>query len=82
MRCHFQLVRGANVLPDTEGIEVAEARPEILRTEIARALREIAEEDGHEPTGWRGWQLRVVTGDGSVIISVALDQHNVSAERS
>ena len=76
MRCHFQLARGAEVLRDTKGIEVAEARAESLLIEIAQAIREIEDEDGFAATGWRGWQLNVVTGDGRLIVSVALDQQN------
>jgi hypothetical protein len=74
MRWHFELIKGAEILSDVNGLEIGEPRAESLLIGIARAMREIENEDAFAPGDWQGWQLRVITDDGKEIVSVALDQ--------
>ena len=75
MRCHFQLIKGDEVIRDVDGIEIAEPEAENLMIEIARAMREIKDEDSSAADSWSGWQLKVVTEDGRLIVDIALDDY-------
>ena len=70
MRCHFHLVGDTSTIPDPEGIEVGDT--EQLPAVVAKIIREIESEDGASAAS--GWRLNVTTGDGTVLVSIALDR--------
>jgi len=74
MRCYFDLVRDSKVIRDAEGVDVADPDNEHLKAEIAQAIRDVDGEDGPEGDCWHGWRLNAVTGEGTVLVSVALDE--------
>jgi len=59
------------VVRDAVGVEVADT--EHLEAEIAQAIREIEGEDDPAASDWSGWRLNVVTEEGGVLVSIALD---------
>ena len=73
MRCHFHLVGDSSTIPDPEGIEVV-GDTEQLPAAVAEIIREIESEDGASAADWSGWRLNVTTGDGTVLVSIALDR--------
>jgi hypothetical protein len=69
-RIYLDLVKDAQVIPDTTGVPVPDfgtALPALLE-----AIQEARQERSHTE-GWDGWQLKVVDPSGHVLLSLCLD---------
>jgi hypothetical protein len=71
MRYYFHLVEGQNIIPDNEGVEVAD--PAHIRSEAAEALKEIRKENPDLIVEGQGWRMDVTDASGAVLFSLPLD---------
>jgi hypothetical protein len=72
MRCYFHLVNGAESIPDDTGITVPDVAT--AQREALRAIQEMRDEVGDASEEWQGWRLNVVCPEGSILLSISLDQ--------
>ena len=70
MRCYFHLEDGNSMIPDADGIEVADLAD--ARNQATRAVLDVLGEEP-ETEGWSSWRLRVVDGAGKLLFLLPLD---------
>jgi len=71
MRCFFHLVNGREAIPDEAGIEVPDL--ETAKAQAFKAIRELRRECEGVTDEWSGWRLDIVSPEGDLLYSIALD---------
>jgi hypothetical protein len=72
VRCFFNLVSPSEVIPDHDGVEVANLDDALA--EAREALCEMRQEERSTTDGWIGWRLVVEDDLGTVLFSISLDR--------
>ena len=75
MRLYFHLADRLDIIPDREGVEVADLRQ--VRAEVLQVLAELRREDASAARDWLGWRLTVTDAahdDGTVVLALDLDR--------
>jgi Domain of unknown function (DUF6894) len=71
MRLFFHLTNGRDLIPDEDGIEVADV--EKARQEARETVEELHDE--FDRRDWTGWYLEVTDASGTVLIRISLACH-------
>ncbi|QRM27876.1 hypothetical protein [Microvirga sp. VF16] len=71
-RFFFTLVNREDVIPDEEGVLVADAQSAL--NSAMEVIRELQAEDPSAAAEWKGWRLEITGEAGQVIGSLALDE--------
>jgi Domain of unknown function (DUF6894) len=65
----FHLSNGQEILPDEDGIELADAQA--AHSEAVAAVRELTDpERGNEGKLWSGWRMNVVDASGTGLLEI------------
>ena len=71
MRYFFNLVNCHELIPDAEGIELADAKAAAM---IAyKTIQELRSEDPSQAHAWPGWNLEITDASGRLIERIPLD---------
>jgi len=71
VRYFFSLVNSHEVIPDEEGIELADARAAVVTA--YKTIEELRSEDPSEAHEWPGWKLEITDASGRLVASIPLD---------
>ena len=71
-RLYFQLVSSHALIPDLEGVEVADVGQ--AHASALRTVQELRQEDTASARGWSGWTLHATDFVGRTVFSITLDR--------
>jgi hypothetical protein len=71
MRVYFNLVDGADSIPDHQGVEVRDVSK--AYTEAERAIAELLQDNASMEADVSGWRLDAVDATGAVLFSIHLN---------